>query len=118
MVRGSGVRDIAEVERVNIGNILHTLSQLKYQLQARQSHYETLEVDEFWIFVGNKQNKQWLIYAYHRKTGEIVPYVWGKRDLATAKRLKLKLKQLGVSYKCISSDNWDSLLRSLNNANS
>jgi insertion element IS1 protein InsB len=23
-------------------------------------------------FVGHKQNKQWLIYAYHRETGEIV----------------------------------------------
>ena len=44
-------------------------------------HYESLEVDEFWTFVGNKKNKHWLIYAYHRETGEIVAYVWGKRDL-------------------------------------
>jgi IS1 family transposase len=29
-------------------------------------------------FLGNKNNKQWLIYAYHRETGEIVAYVWGK----------------------------------------
>ena len=112
MVRGSGVRDIAEVEKVSIGKVLRTLSQSKYQIQARQSHYETLEVDEFWTFIGNKQNKQWLIYAYHRETGEIVAYVWGKRDLATAKRLKLKLKlkQSGVSYCRISSDNWDSFV--------
>lgn len=41
------------------------------------------------------------------KTCEIVAYVWDKRDLTTAKRLKLKLKQLGVSYTYISSDNWD-----------
>ncbi|MBF7694337.1 IS1 family transposase, partial [Acinetobacter pollinis] len=76
-----------------------------------QSHYETLEIDEFWTFVGNKQNKQWLIYAYHRETGEIVAYVWGKRDLATAKRLKARLKQLGISYTCIiSSDCWDSFV--------
>lgn len=47
VVRGSGIRDIAEVERVSIGKILHTLSQSKYQLQARQNYYETLEVDEF-----------------------------------------------------------------------
>ena len=110
MVRGSGVRDIAKVERVSIGKVLRTLSQSNYQLQARQTHYETIEVDEFWTFVGNKQNKQWLIYAYHRETGEIVAYVWGKRDLTTAKRLKLKLKQLGVSYTRISSDDWDSFV--------
>ncbi len=110
MARGSGVRDIAEVERVSIGKVLRTLSQSKYQIQAQQSHYETLEVDEFWTFVGNKQNKQWLIYAYHRETGEIVAYVWGKRDLATAKRLKARLKQLGISYARISSDHWDSFV--------
>ncbi len=54
MVRGSGVRDIAEVERVSIGKVLKTLSKSKYQLQAKQKYYETLEVDEFWTFVGNK----------------------------------------------------------------
>ena len=57
-MRGSGVRDIAKVERVSMGKVLRTLSQSKYQLQARQIHYETLEVDEFWTFVGNNQNKQ------------------------------------------------------------
>ncbi len=35
------------------------------------------------ILLEIKKNKQWLIYAYHRETGEIVAYVWGKRDLAT-----------------------------------
>lgn len=48
-------------------------------------------------FVGNKQNKQWLIYAYHRESGEIVAYVWGKRDLATVQRLKARLKSLGFN---------------------
>ncbi|MEB3768268.1 IS1 family transposase [Acinetobacter sp. MD2] len=110
MARGSGVRDIAEVERVTIGKVLRTLSQSKYQIQAQQNYYETLEVDEFWTFVGNKQNKQWLIYAYHRETGKIVAYVWGKRDLATEKRLKARLKQLGIRYARISSDNWDSFV--------
>ena len=110
MVRGSGVRDIAEVERVSIGKVLKTLSKSKYQLQAKQKYYETLEVDEFWTFVGNNGNKQWLIYAYHRETGEIVAYVWGKRDLATVKKLKARLKELRVKYARIASDNWDSFV--------
>ena len=110
MVRGSGVRDIAEVERVSIGKVLKTLSKSKYQLQAKQKYYETLEVDEFWTFVGNKGNKQWLIYAYHRETGEIVAYVWGKRDLATVKKLKARFKELRVKYARIASDNWDSFV--------
>jgi transposase-like protein len=80
MVRGSSIRDIAEVERISIGKVLRTLTESTYQIQPKQSHYESLEVDEFWTFVGNKNNKQWLIYAYHRETGEIVACVWGKRE--------------------------------------
>ena len=71
MVRGSGIRDIAEVERISIGKVLRTLTESTYQIQPKQSHYESLEVDEFWTFVGNKNNKQWLIYAYHREKGDV-----------------------------------------------
>ena len=110
MVRGSGVRDIAEVEHISIGKVLKTLSQSAYQIQPKQIHYESLEIDEFWTFVGNKQNKQWLIYAYHRETGEIVAYVWGKRDLNTVQRLKNQLNKLGVKYAQIASDHWDSFV--------
>lgn len=115
MVRGSGIRDIAEVERISIGKVLRTLTESAYQIQPKQSHYESLEVDEFWTFVGNKNNKQWLIYAYHRETGEIVAYVWGKRDLATVQRLKTKLKQLGIHYTRIASDHWDSFITAFKN---
>ena len=110
MVRGSGVRDIAEVERISIGKVLRTLSESIYQIRPKQSHYECLEVDELWTFVGNKQNKQWLIYAYYRESGEILAYVWGKRDLATVQRLKARLKKLGVQYARIASDHWDSFI--------
>ena len=39
-----------------------------------------IELVEIWTYVGNKKDKVWLIYAYHRATGKIVGYVWGKRD--------------------------------------
>jgi insertion element IS1 protein InsB len=44
------------------------------------------------------------------KTGEIVTYVWGKRDIAIVQRLKEKLKQLGIHYTRISSNQWDSFI--------
>ena len=75
MVICSGIRDIAEVERISIGKVLRTLSESTYQIQPKQSYYESIEVDGFWTFVGNKNNKQWLIYAYHQETGEIIAYV-------------------------------------------
>jgi hypothetical protein len=46
------------------------------------------EIDEFWTYIGEKKNKVWLIYAYHWESGEIAGYVWGKRDLKTAKKLR------------------------------
>ena len=48
--------------------------------------------------VGNKKNRQWLIYAYHRESGEIVAFVWGKRNLKTANMLRAKLLTLGVTF--------------------
>jgi transposase-like protein len=51
MVRGSGIRDIAEVERISIGKVLRTLTESAYQIQPKQSHYESLEVDEFWTLL-------------------------------------------------------------------
>ena len=59
----------------SIGKVLRTLSESIYQIHPKQSHYESLEVDESWNFVWNKNNKQWLIYAYYQKIGEIIAYV-------------------------------------------
>ena len=110
MVRGSGIKDIACVERISKGKVLATLKKCHYQIIPKQRQYDCLEIDELWTFVGKKTNKQWLIYAYHRDTGEIVAYVWGKRDLNTVKKLKAKLKALGVSCARIASDTWDSFV--------
>ena len=85
--------------------------------KPKQSHYDSLEVDEFWTYVGNKKNKVWLIYAYHRESGEIVAFVWGKRNAKTAKKLREELSSLGVSFDVVYfvlrtqykyTDDWDS----------
>ena len=109
-VRGCGIRDIAIIASVSIGKVLSTISSSVYKIAPKQSYYERLEVDEFWTYVYRKKRKVWLIYAYDRDTGEIVAYVWGKRDLRTAKKLRARLKQLKVSYDSISMDNWDSFI--------
>ena len=71
-----------------------------------KKHYACLEIDEFWTFVGSKANKQWLIYAYSRESNEIVAYVLGGRNVKTANKLRKKLKELGVTYDRIATDNW------------
>ena len=107
-VRGNGVRDISATLKVSISKVLNTLTSSHYEINPKRKHYDALEVDELWTYVGRKTNKKWLIYAYHRESGEIVAYVWGKRDTKTAAKLRKRLQLLGVSYDSIASDEWDS----------
>lgn len=95
---------------VSIGKVLSTISSSVYKIVPNKRYYERLEVDEFWTYVYRKKRKVWLIYAYDRATNEIVAYVWGKRDLKTAQKLRARLKQLKVSYDAIRMDNWDSFI--------
>jgi IS1 family transposase len=110
LVRGIGIRDISVVLKISITKVLKVLKSGKYQIIPQKSHYDCLEIDEFWTYVGEKKNKVWLIYAYHRGSGEIVGYVWGKRDLKTAKKLRERLKQQGISYDRVGTDDWDSFV--------
>lgn len=110
LVRGVGIRDIAEIERVSVNKVLSILVDSKCEITPKQSHYDQLEVDEFWTYVGTKRNRVWLIYAYHRATGEIVAYVWGKRNRKTANELRDKLLSRNVSYDSVCTDNWDSFM--------
>jgi insertion element IS1 protein InsB len=110
LVRGVGIRDVSEILKISIKKVLKTLTTSEYEIKPARKHYDCLEIDEFWTYVGKKTNKIWLIYAYHRETGEVVAYVWGKRDLKTAKKLRKRLKRLGASYDRIACDEWESFL--------
>lgn len=110
LARGVGIRDTAELQGISAGKVLTTLVNSEYKLTPQKTYYKSLEVDEFWTFVGSKKNKQWLIYAYDRQTGEIVAYVWGRRNLQTANQLRKRLIELGIKYGKIASDNWDSFV--------
>ena len=110
LVRGNGIRDISTILKISVGKVLKTLCSSRYEIRPKKKRYDTLEVDEFWTYVGRKTNKVWLIYAYHRESGEIVAYVWGKRELKTAVKLRKRLKRLGIRYNRIASDEWDSFL--------
>ena len=117
LVRGCSIADIMVIEQVSKAKVLSVLTSSNHQIKPRDKHYDTLEVDEFWTYVGCKQNKVWLIYAYDKHTDEIVAYVWGKRNLTTAKQLKARLAWLGVSFDTIACDNKDSFLTAFKDYN-
>jgi IS1 family transposase len=110
LVRGIGITDISVIENVSIKKVLSVLVNTNRIITPKQSHYDSLEVDEFWTYVGNKKNKVWLIYAYHRATGEIVAYVWGRLNYKTAKKLRNKLKSMYICYDVVYTDNWGSFI--------
>ncbi|MDR2470236.1 MAG: IS1 family transposase [Tannerella sp.] len=116
-VRGVGIRDIYEIEGISKKKVLSVLIRSSHRIHPKRNHYDSLEVDEFWTYVGNKKNKVWLIYACHRETGEIVAHVWGKRNFKTAKKLRNKLDELNVSFDTVCSDVWESFLKAFKNDN-
>jgi IS1 family transposase/transposase-like protein len=115
LVRGCGIRDVAIILLVSIGKVLSVLVNSHYDLKPMKPHYAQLETDELWTFVGSKSHRQWLIYAYERESAEIVAYVWGDRSSKTANRLREKLKDLGVTYDRIATDDWDSFIKAFAN---
>jgi len=62
----------------------------------------TLQCDEMWSFVGNKQNKQWLWFALNEQTREIVGVFVGNRSRQSAQALWQSLpsvyRQCAVCY--------------------
>ena len=56
LVRGFGIRDIAAVEKISVKKVLSTLVNSNHALKPKQTHYDNLEVDEFWTYVCNKKN--------------------------------------------------------------
>ena len=58
-----GIRNIAAIADISIFKVLSILIGINYSLKPKHRHYESLEIDEFYTFVGSKKNKLWLIYV-------------------------------------------------------
>lgn len=111
LVRNVGIRDIAEIEDISTSTVLSVLTKSDKVITPKKKHYNVLEVDEFWTYVGNKNAKEWLIYAYDRETGEIVAWTFGKRNYKTTKKLRDKITELGITFSAIAMDFWDSFVK-------
>ena len=74
LVRNCGIRDISEITGCSRYKVQKVLKTSQHNVLPETNHYDTLEIDEIWTFVGSKKNKVWLIYAYDRGSGEIVTY--------------------------------------------
>ena len=55
--RCCGIRDICNITGYSRGKVQAALKRSTHQTSPQRTHYQTLQVDEFWTFVGKKRNK-------------------------------------------------------------
>lgn len=114
LLRNCGIRDIETILGVSRYRVLKCLKrsakQAKYQV--RHSYYPSLQIDEFWTYVGKrKEGKVWLLYAYSPEFDEIVAHVTGDRSAKTVDKLYRKLTEIEVGEFC--TDEWQAFQKVL-----
>ena len=67
------------------------------------------ELDEQWAYVGNKQHRHWLWYAFDTKRKRVVAYTFGPRNDETCRRLLSLLSPFQIVV--TTSDDWGSYAR-------
>jgi hypothetical protein len=75
LLRKCGIRAIQTILKVSRGCILNILllEAQKCVLVPQLKHYKSVQIDEFWSYVGHKKKgKRWLIYAYAPETDEVL----------------------------------------------
>jgi insertion element IS1 protein InsB len=69
------------------------------------------EVDEMWSFVGKKQAPRWLWHAFDHRTGQVLAYVFGRRQDEVFLQLKALLDPFGITR--YYTDYWGAYERNL-----
>ena len=115
LCRNCGVADIEKIFNVSKPYILRTLVNYaeKLEIKPQKQHYKSLQIDEFWTYIGTKKNKKWLLYAYYRETQEIVAYVFGDRSEKTIQALYAKLAENKITVDEFCTDNWKAFAKIL-----
>jgi insertion element IS1 protein InsB len=93
-MNGSGIRDIARVLSVSINTVLKTIHQQAATVSEPvvPPRVTELQIDEFWSFVGNKENQRWLWYGFDPDKKRIICAQPGRRTGETCQKLLKKLE--------------------------
>ena len=127
-VNGSGIRDTARVLKISPSTVIEELKKKESQLQSVNHNFiknientseiqvvikkcDEAELDEMWSFVRIKSNQRWLWHAIDHNTGEVLAYVFGKRQDDVFKQLRDILKPFGIKH--YYTDNWGAYDRHL-----
>ena len=122
---GAGIRDTAQVLKIDKNTIISTLNTLvqvnpklselgaNSGLEVRLEVACEVEMDEQWSYVGNKSNQRWLWYAVDHATNTVLAYVFGKRKDEVFKELKTLLEPFDITR--YYTDDWGAYQRHLEN---
>jgi insertion element IS1 protein InsB len=107
LCRGSGVRDCAAVTGVSKVTVLRWIKALASSIMVKpvKRCYHRVQLDEQWSYVGRKEKKVWMIYAYAAEEHEILAFTMGKRSAEAVRNLFVKLKALEID--CFLTDDWE-----------
>lgn len=107
LCRGSGIRDCSLISQLSKGAVLRLIKTKASQIiiKPEQLCYNQVQIDEQWSYVGKKEKKVWMLYAYAPKEDEILAFAMGKRNAETVRRLMMKLKCLDIDW--FLTDNWE-----------
>jgi IS1 family transposase len=107
-LNSSGIRDISRVLSISTNTVLKAIRLAAQKLPALRppAHAQTVELDEFWSFVGKKKNQRWTWLGLTSSTRRIGAVVHGRRTDANCRKLLEKYK--GSQIKQFASDDWQS----------
>ena len=107
LCRGSGIRDCAAVSGVSKSMVLSLIKSTAGSIVVRpEKHsYHRVQIDEQWSYVGRKEKKVWMLYAYAADEDEIIAFTMGKRSAAAVRNLFVKLKHLDIEH--FLTDDWE-----------
>ena len=100
LCRGSGVKDCCVLSGMSKTSILKIIKSYAAALAIKpeKRRYSSVQIDEQWSYVGKKEKKVWMLYAYAPEEDQILGFAMGKRNAQTVRRLMIKLKQLDIKW--------------------
>ena len=107
-LNNSGIRDIARVLRISVNTVLQTIRRAAVRLPDLRvpTKAQTVELDEFWSFVGSKSNQRWTWLGLTSSTRRIGAVVNGRRTDKYCRQLLEKYQNSRITE--FASDEWQS----------
>jgi len=107
-LNGSGIRDISRVLSISTNTVLTAIRAAAENLPRLRppAKAQTVELDEFWSFVGKKKNQRWTWLGLTSSTRRIGAVVHGRRTDANCRKLLRKYQNSRIEQ--FASDDWQS----------